>query len=300
MLDRRSFLAFAGALAAGRTLGRRGGDTLDRLVDSLGDAPVKKLRGIGVQLYTVRDEMKKDVAATLAHVAKIGYKEVELAGLFDKTPAEFKKLLDDNGLRAPSAHMGIGTPDEWAKSLDAAKTLGCEYVTVPWIDEKQRQSIDDYKKIAEGFNKAAEQANAAGLLFAYHNHDFELKPMGGEVPLDVIYASTDPKLVNFEMDIYWMVHGGADPLAFLKKHSGRIVMVHAKDATAAPDHKMVDVGKGTIPFKKILPGFLDDAPKNDKPKHVFVEHDQPADPWASITYSYNTLSKLLGVQNATA
>ena len=292
MLDRRSFLAFAGALAAGRTLGRSGGDTLDRLVDSLG-APAKKLRGIGVQLYTVRDEMKKDVAATLAHVAKIGYKEVELAGLFDKTPAEFKKLLDDNGLRAPSAHMGIGTPDEWAKSLDAAKTLGCEYVTVPWIDEKQRQSIDDYKKIAEGFNKAAEQANAAGLLFAYHNHDFELQPMEGKLPLDVLYSSTDPSLVNFEMDIYWMIHGNADPMQFLSKYPGRIVMVHAKDATAAPEHKMVDVGRGTIDFKKILHAFLENGGDTGKPKHVFVEHDQPADPWASVAYSFSTLKKIV-------
>ena len=293
MIDRRSFLAFAGALAAGRTLGRADGINLDGLVDSLGDALPKKLRGIGLQLYTVRDEMKKDVAATLAHVAKIGYKEVELAGLFDKTPAEFRKLLDDNGLRAPSAHIGIGSPDEWAKALDSAKTLGCEYVTVPWIDEKQRQSIDDYKKIADGFNKAAEQAKAAGLRFAYHNHDFELKPTNGQIPLDVLYASTDPKLVNFEMDIYWMVHGGADPLAFLKKHSGRIVMVHAKDATAAPEHKMVDVGKGTIPFKKIIPAFLADAPKSGKPKHVFVEHDQPGDAWASVAYSFSTLKKIV-------
>src|SRR3954451_14418635 len=202
MIDRRSFLALAGALAAGRTIGRASGatfDALDGLTDSLGDASAKKLNAVGLQLYTVRDEMKKDVAATLAHVAKIGYKEVELAGLFDKSPAEFRAMLDQNGLRAPSAHMAI--TDDWAKSLETAKTLGCEYITVPWIDEKQRQSIDDYKKIAEGFNKAAEQAKAAGLRFAYHNHDFELKRTGGQLPLDVLYANTDPSLVSFEMDI---------------------------------------------------------------------------------------------------
>jgi sugar phosphate isomerase/epimerase len=299
MLDRRNFLAVAGALAAGRVLSRANGSTLDELSESLGDFAPKKLNAIGVQLYTVRDEMKKDVAATLAHVAQIGYKEVELAGLFNKTSAEFRKLLDDNGLRAPSMHVQR-PPSEWDKTLEDAKTLGCEYVTIPWIDEKQRQSIDDYKRIAEQFNKMAEQANAAGLRFAYHNHDFELKRTNGKLPLDVLYASTDPKLVNFEMDIYWMVHGGADPLTFMKKHSGRIVMVHAKDATAAPEHKMTDVGKGKINFRKILPAFLADAPKSGKPKHVFVEHDQPADAWASITYSFNTLSKVLGIPKTTA
>ena len=299
MLDRRSFLALVGAVAAERTLRRADGISVDAISDALG-AGAKPLGAIGVQLYTVRDEMKKDVAATLAHVASVGYKEVELAGLFDKTPAEFRALLDSNGLKAPSAHMPIGTPDQWAKSLETANALGCEYITVPWLDEKARQSLDDYKRIAEEFNGAAEKAKAAGLRFAYHNHDFELKPMGGKLPLEVLYASTDPSLVSFEMDIYWMVHGGADPMAFLKEHSGRIVMVHAKDATAAPDHKMVDVGRGTINFKKILPAFLNDAPKSDKPKHVFVEHDQPGDAWASITYSFNTLSKILGVQKTTA
>jgi len=293
MLDRRNFLAFAGALAAGRVLSRSNGSSLDDLSEALGNIAPKSVNGIGLQLYTVRDEMKKDVAATLAHVAQIGYKEVELAGLFDKSPADFKALLDANGLRAPSSHLPLGTPDEWAKNLETAKTLGCEYVTVPWIDEKARQSIDDYKRIAAEFNHAAETAKNAGLRFAYHNHDFEFKKMDGQTPLDVLYSSTDPSLVNFEMDIYWVVKGGGDPLHFLSKYPGRIVMVHAKDATAAPERKMVDVGKGTINFKKILSAFLDNAPKSGKPKHIFVEHDQPADPWASVAYSFGTLKKIV-------
>src|SRR5205823_1000569 len=151
---------------------------------------------VGLQLYTVRHEMEKDVEGTIARVAASGYKEVEFAGYFKKTPAEIRAMLDRNGLTAPSAHVSAAAPDAWHEALDAAHVIGHQYVVVPWIPVEQRTGIDGYKKIAAHFNQAAEQARAAGLQFAYHNHDFEFAAVDGKLPYDVLLAETDPKLVR--------------------------------------------------------------------------------------------------------
>jgi len=295
MLDRRSFVTLLG----GALVAERFGSS----VASAATLPtgVHRLPKVGLQLYTVRGEMEKDVAATLAHVAKIGYKELEFAGYFKHSPAELKKMIGDLGMTAPSTHVQLpATPAEWQKTMADAKELGATYVTVAWIDEKQRQSIDDFKRFAQQFNEAGDAAKKAGLKFAYHNHDFEIKPMSGQRAIDVLLADTDPNLVSFEMDIYWVVKGGGDPMALLRAHPTRFTMVHAKDATAAPARKKVSVGAGSIPFKKILSfgkrpetGMqAGSSSKHGAIEHVFVEHDNPTDPWKSIAASYKTLSAM--------
>lgn len=246
----------------------------------------QRLDAVGLQLYTVRDEMKKSVEATLARVAQIGYKEVEFAGFFGRSAQQIADALKANGLRSPASHVNMQAP--WEATLADSKTIGNEYVVVPWIDEAMRTD-DGIKRLAEEFNRRAEAANAAGLKFAYHNHDFEFKPMAsGKLIYDYLLESTDPKRVLMEMDLYWINHGGADPLAYWTRYPGRFELVHVKDMAA--DRNMTDVGSGTIPWsryfhERVVGGV----------KHFFVERDDAAstgDAFKSIANSYNYLKNL--------
>jgi len=246
-----------------------------------------RIEKIGLQLYTVRKAMQADVEGTLARVAATGYKEVEFAGYFGKSPTEIRALLDRFGLSSPAVHVGSLAADAWRASLEAATTIGHRYVVVPWIPAEQRGTLDGWKRVAENFNRVAAEARAAGLQLAYHNHDFEFAPVEGRIPYDVLLESTDPHLVQLEIDLYWMTKGGQDPLTYFQRWPGRIPLVHVKDSAGPPDNKMVDVGAGTIDWKRIFA-------RRDQAgiRHFFVEHDQPADLFASIKASYDYLSKL--------
>ena len=247
----------------------------------------RRLDKVGIQLYTVRDQMKADFEGTLAHVAEIGYKEVEFAGYFDHTPADVRAILDRHGLSAPSTHIALGEIDAWKASLDTAKAIGHEYIVVPWIPQEKRLTLDGWKNVAGVFNRAAQLAHDAGLQFAYHNHDFEFPKLEGQVPYDVLLQNTDPKLVQLEIDLYWLTKGGQDPLSYFSRWPGRIPLVHVKDSAGAPEHKMVDVGQGKIDWKRIFA-------KREQAgiKHFFVEHDQPPQPFQDIAASYRYLSQL--------
>jgi sugar phosphate isomerase/epimerase len=246
-----------------------------------------RLDKIGLQLYTVRDQMKADFEGTLARVAEIGYKEVEFAGYFGHSPTDVKAILDRHGLSAPSTHIAIGEIDAWKASLDTAKAIGHEYIVMPWIPQEKRKTLDDWKNVASVFNRAAQMAHDAGLQFAYHNHDFEFPKIDGQIPYDVLLQNTDPKLVQLEIDLYWITKAGEDPLAYFARWPGRVPLVHVKDSAGPPDHKMVDVGQGKIDWKRIFA-------KRDQAgiKHAFVEHDQPPQPFEDIAVSYRTLKGL--------
>ncbi len=281
MSTRRNFLATLGVAALG--IASRDAAAASGIL-----APHRKLKRVGLQLYTVRDLMKADLPGTLAKVAAIGYKEVEFAGYFGHTPAEIHELLHRNGLTSPSTHLPFESLENgWQKQLDDAKTAGHHWVTIAYIAEEKRKTLDDWKRHAEVFNRAAAQAKSAGLRFAYHNHNFEITPVGGTRPLDLLLTSTDPKLVDFEMDLYWVVFGGGNPIDFFKRYPKRFPLVHVKDSAGPPDNKMADVGSGTINFRQIFA-------QSEKAgiKHYFVEHDQPADPIATITNSYRYLHNL--------
>lgn len=282
MHNRRSFLAALGATAAGLAVGRRA----DALTATEPAPSRARLSRIGLQLYTVRRIAAKDLAGTLAQVARIGYKEVELAGLYNHTAAEFHELLEKNRLTAPSSHLPITAIEGDAdKTFADAKTLGHRWLTVPSLPQGKRDSVDDWKAVAKRFNAVAAQVKSAGFRFAYHNHNAELRNLGGgTTPLDVLVAETDPSLVSFEMDLYWVVNGGGSPLAYLAKYPGRFKMLHVKDSSG-PEHRIVDVGAGDIDFKAIFA-------RAKGVEHYFVEHDNPADEIASITASYKYLANL--------
>lgn len=273
MIDRRAFVTTAC------------GATLASLVGPQGAAH-RRLGRIGLQLYTVRHALEKDFEGTIARVAATGYKEVELAGYFGRAPRDLRALLDHHGLSAPSAHVSLA-PDQWRAALEAAPIVGHRYLVIAWIPPEERRTLDDYKRAAERLTHAAADAHAAGLRLAYHNHDFEFQPLEGQLPYDVLLAGTDPTLVQLEMDLYWTVKGGQDPLAYFARWPGRFPMVHVKDGGPAPERRIVDVGSGTIDFRRIF-AHADQAGI----RHYFVEHDEPSDPFASIRASYGYLKRL--------
>lgn len=300
--DRRAFLTTLGgaALAAGGmgvfgcAQGPNGSATggESAIATGAGASAGSMVAPIGLQLYTLRDEMKRDMAATLARVARTGYTQVEFAGYFDRTPEQVRAMLDANGLTAPSAHVPLqmlqANP---AAVIAAAKTIGHAYIINPWVEEKSRGTLAEWRNLARSMNDVGAQLAASGLKLGYHNHDFEFALVEGTVPYEVLVGETDPRYVAMEMDLYWAAKAGQDPLAWFAKHPGRFQLVHVKDSRGAPNNEMVPVGSGTIDWKRIFAHRTEAGIK-----HYIIEHDNAADyaggPFASIESSYNYLSKL--------
>ncbi len=247
----------------------------------------RRLDRLGLQLYTVRRELARDFAGTLATVAQIGYREVEFAGYFGQAPRDVRALLDRHHLSAPAAHVASLAPDEWHAALAAAPVVGHRYLVVGWTPPEARRTLDDYARLAAGFNRAGAEARAAGLQLAYHNYDYECVPLGGRLPYDVLLAETDPQLVQLEIDLYWLIKGGQDPLRYFERWPGRVPLVHVKDSAGPPDHRMVDVGAGTIDFASIFA-----RREQAGIRHYFVEHDEPPDAFRSGRASYDYLKQL--------
>lgn len=268
-----------------------GGEPGDAAAAATGLQP--PLETIGVQLYTVRSLMAEDVAGTLDAVARIGYDEVEFAGYFGHAPAEVRAWLDASGLTAPAAHVDLDAITDTAleETLEAAAILGHRWLVVPWIAEAMRTS-DGYREVAELLNAAGDMAASTGVRVGYHNHAFEFDVLdgpadsGGETTgYSLLLEHLDPALVDLEIDFHWSAVGGADELELFSEHPGRFPLCHVKDLTA--DGRMADVGVGMIDWPRLFArseeaGLI----------HYFVEHDQPADPLASIEASYRYLAEM--------
>ena len=278
-MDRRRFIGTLGAAAV-----------ISRLSWAANEHRIQK---IGLELYTVRDALKKDFDGTLARVAQVGYKEVEMAGYFEHMsgwnppPKEARRVLDSHGLAAPAAHVPYTAldPGNWPKVVEASGILGHKYIVNPSIDRSLVKTVDGWKKAAETFNRAGKESMRSGIQFGYHNHVEEFKPIDGKLPYDILLNETDPKLVFMEMDLGWAHKAGAEPLQYFAKYPGRFPLVHVKDFDA--NGNMVDVGKGVIDWKAIF------AKANlGGIKHYFVEFDNPQSPFESIQASYAYLEKL--------
>jgi len=242
---------------------------------------------IGLQLYTVRDLMERDVERTLRSVAAIGYREVEFAGLFNKEPRKVAGMLEKIGLTSPASHI----PLERLRSnlqgvVDEAQALGNQYVVCPWIDAGLRRDADGWRRVAAEFNRIGDSLQRVGLRLAYHNHDFEFQPLpGGEIGYDILLAECDPKFVKMEMDLFWITKGGRDPLTYFDNWPSRFPLVHVKDMTGSG--AMTNVGQGHIDFAHIF-GRRREAGI----EHFFVEHDTPRDPLNDIRVSYEYMARL--------
>ncbi len=246
-----------------------------------------RVERIGLQLYTVRDRLATAFDSTLARIAAIGYREVEFVGYFGRAPGRVRESLAQTGLSAPSAHVTLAAlTRDLPRTLDAAHAIGHRYLVLPWLDEAQRRSLDDYRRIADALNTAAEVARGAAIRIAYHNHDFEFVPVDAVKPYDVLLQHTDADIA-FELDLYWIGKAGADAALYMQRWPGRFPLVHVKDSAGPPRHEMTDVGTGTIDWRRLfaLHGTAGI-------RHYFVEHDSPANPFASIEASYRYLRGL--------
>jgi sugar phosphate isomerase/epimerase len=284
-LSRRGFLGVAAASVAAAMI-PKSAESLVPSPRSLTE-PFTAPQPIGLQLYTVRDLMQKDVQGTLRQVAGVGYREVEFAGLFDKKATTVAKWLKENQLTSPSSHIPIDRLRNNIQGVvDECRTLGNTFIVCPYIDEKERKTADDWRKIAADFNKFGEQVKRAGMQFAYHNHDFEFAKLpSGEMGYDILCKECDPKNVKLEMDLFWTTKGGQDPLTYFAKYPGRFPCVHVKDMTGSG--QMVNVGEGRIDWSRIF------AKRREAGiEHFFVEHDNPKNPIADIAVSYRYLAKL--------
>lgn len=245
---------------------------------------------IGIQLYTVRALMARDVRGTLDALRQIGYEEVELAGLHGLAPSEWRSMLDELSLRAPASHVGL--PDlrsRMARIFDETQTIGAQWIVCPWIDAANR-TPDGYRRLAREFNRIGRAAKDVGLSFAYHNHQFEFADLGeGQTGYDILLSRCDPALVSMELDLYWIAAGGRDPISYLKAHPGRFPMVHVKDRSA--DGQMVNVGRGTIDFSAVIARAAKAGIR-----HWFVEHDEPPAPLQDARDSFGALRRLLGAR----
>jgi sugar phosphate isomerase/epimerase len=271
-------------------------------------------RPIGVQLYTVQDELKKDAPATFEALAKIGYKEVESFPLQDATPAQVRKMLDDAGLKCPSAHLFFGMA-ETSQLFEQASTLGAHYVvssvllhtSLPAADISKMMgtlnsySLDDFKKVAAKANEIGAQAQKAGFQYAYHNHNFEFRDYGGHTGYEILLKETDPRLVKFELDCGWVATAGQNPIEYFKKYPGRYPLMHAKDFPVgtpvstnlgvSPNHRPTEIGRGHIDYKPVIA-----AAEKSGVQHIFVEQDPPIEGMTSleaVRISYQALRPLV-------
>ena len=275
MLNRRELLKQMALVTAGSFFMN---DTL-----ALHDAKNKK---IGVQLYTLRDAISKDAKGSLKRVAELGFGEVENFGyngkFFGMDASTYKTLLGDLGMTAPSGHYMYGNVlNGWEKAVEDAKAIGHDYMVLAYLTPPERKSLDDYKKIAENLNKAGEVCKKAGIQLCYHNHEFEFEAMNGQLPFDILTGETDAGLVKIELDLYWAMVAGQDPVALFKKHKGRIALWHVKDMDKTPKKNFTEVGNGVIDFTTIFKNA-----KTSGMKHFFVEQDVcPGSPFDSISQS---------------
>lgn len=273
--SRRKFLHTAGVISAA---------TITPFGASF--AQGKRVERVGLQLYTLRAEMAQDFEGTLARVAEIGYKEMEFAGYFGKSPSEVRRILDQNGLTSPASHIQLQTiQNDLEETIETAAALGQKYIVVPILPADQR-SIADFQRSAETMNKAGEVCKAAGIKMGYHNHSFEFELTDGQLPYDVLLAETEPDLVDMELDLFWIRNAGVDPLNYFQNHPGRFSMVHVKDMDT--HGRMVDVGSGDINFAEIF-SHADTAGI----EHFFVEHDRPGNGLASVAVSLYTVRNMV-------
>lgn len=234
----------------------------------------KTLKDFGLQLYTLRDVLPADPTGVLKQVAKMGYTQIESyqgdKGIFwGMTNLEFKKLMDDLGMKIISSHTDIRKDFE-EKAAQAAE-IGMAYLIDPW--EGPQKSLDDFKKLADLFNEKGEICRKNGIRFAYHNHAYSFEKVEGQIPQDVLMQNTDPDLVDYEMDIYWVVTAGQDPIEWFKKYPKRWRLSHVKDRQKGVPANKADatcvLGTGSIDWKKILRSAMEEGME-----YFIVEQEQ--------------------------
>jgi sugar phosphate isomerase/epimerase len=282
-ITRRTFLATLGISAASLACAPA--------MSAGSGAGSRRLRRVGVQLYSLRDDAKRDLERTLADIAAAGYNDVEMLGSFDNfgvPPTRLRAVLDQNGLRAPSTHVSGNALDDLDRQLDVAHTLGHEYVIVASLPIRGTPTLDDYRRWADRLNVAGRQARTRDVWIGFHNHANDFTLVDGAVPYDLLAERTDPSVVRLQLDTGNLAMANRDPMDYLKRFGSRYWSFHIKDVPRMGADKDVELGKGIIDFKRLL-ASIDDIDR----KHLFVEQESyPGTPLESVRRDYQYISTL--------
>lgn len=277
MHTRRNFLKHTGALTLGSAL-----------LSSF-DLSGSKTSNPGIQLYTVRKEMMEDAAGTLKKLAALGIKQIESAGsekgyYYGLKPAEMKNICAGLGMTLRSGHIHLD--DKWQQTMDDAVTSGQEFLVCSSMPT-EGQTVDNYKKVAEEFNKAGEACKKLNIKFGYHNHEYEFEQENGKVLYDVLLENTDPAFVFMELDLGWVIVPGKDPLDYFAKYPGRFLLWHLKDMDIAKKHS-TEFGRGGLDIKKMF-----DHSNQSGLKYFFIEQEEyTSSPFESMKYNMDYLKKM--------
>ena len=331
MVSRRNFIAMTGAAAAGLAVGCRtvAGSATSAANTSV--VPPNRLGSLGVGLFTLPKSLDRDFDGTLAMIAGLGYKEVELfgpypfsvpsaldgwkgaassiglspnaSGFFGRTARQVRESLDRAGLVSPSMHVDLDTlRDRLEQVGEAAHEIGWRYAGIASIPAERRRTLDDYRRMADELNAIGTRAKPLGFKVLYHNHGYGLTPMEGQIPARVVFDRLDPSVVALEMDIFWTVAGGADPVELLDAYPRLYRLMHVKDMTKQARFTrggdmqdvislfpfMTTAGTGVLD----LPRILGHAKRNGV-EHFYVEQDLASDPPAQLGASARYLRELM-------
>jgi sugar phosphate isomerase/epimerase len=245
---------------------------------------------ISLQLYTVREETARDMPGTLRRISEIGYPAVEFAGFGGETAEDLRNILDDLGLRASGAHVPF---DSWETDLEAVitdmHTLDCAHAILPIAPPDQHRDETAVASLAGSLNRWGDLCRQEGVTFSYHNHDFEFAPLDGTTMWEVLVRETDPEFVYFELDLYWVRYGGADPKRLLLDLGERIPLVHMKDMASDDQRSDLPVGEGTMPWNGLL-----EAADAAGVQWFVAEQDNPKDALEDVRISLRSLGELAG------
>jgi len=248
---------------------------------------------IGLQLYSLRNEISADLEGSLQKIAAIGYGKLEAAGyangrFYGMDPRDFRAMVENYGMQLTASHLTFGE-NETQQVIEAHKAAGVKYLVWPWIGKEDRESIVALENLAVKFNRLGSLCNENGLFFGYHNHDFEFIPVEGRLPYDILLENTDPALVFMEIDLYWITYAGKDPLAYFGKHPGRFRLWHVKDMMAGEEREMTEVGSGIIDYNALFT-YSELAGMEE----FFVEQDViRGDAFESVRKSHDYLESIL-------
>lgn len=319
MNNRRTFLRNTTALGLGGLM-----------IPSSFEFNLNNVNEPGIGLFSLPTVLEKDFRKGMEMLASMGYKKIEFygpysfsaekqkqswaniskmvgfsgSGFFGNDAKQTKKILTEYGLSSPSMHTDLDTlRDHMGPLAEAAQTIGATYVTLPAIPDDERKNLDDYKKISSDFNKIGEAAKKYGIRFAYHNHGYGFSEMEGQIPFQMLLKQTDPGLVYLQMDLFWTVAGGADPIKLFTENKGRYVMMHVKDMKSqarfsgdggneqqwmALFDQMTNVGEGVLDLKKIL-----SVAKANGMEHFIIEQDIVKNPELALKICVDNFKKLI-------
>lgn len=246
--DRKTFLKMSGLLAGGAAIGTM------PFLNGCTPTETTSQTNFGLQLYTLRDVIADDPEATIRQVADFGYTQIEsydgpMGMWWGMGNTGFKSLMDELGMTAISTHANVF--EEFERKANEAAEIGLTFIVCPYVGPQE--TMDDFRRIADQFNEMGDIANDLGLRFAYHNHAYSFEELEGELPQDVMMNITDPELVEYQMDIYWVVAAGEDPAAWMEKYPGRFTTCHVKDLMQGEEPESTVLGTGSIDYAQLLP-----------------------------------------------